>query len=447
MTREDLFLAVGQVEEARLAGTEGSSDFENQEELHMKPKNAGRMLRNLLIAAVLVSMLAVTAFAATGFRLYDSPSQMIDAIFGDNTGYDHKGVTTWTDPQKPGSLYTNPAYDRVEADPTVVEEDIAPYVSPVGSSISWEGYTLTVDSLLYDSNTDCGILTYTLENPAGVTGYTVENTGEVWGFPVNFNQNSKDYIIQEKTTDTCLAVTSYFHHRETEALTDVEITFSQWLKVTPGPEYQAMIEALFEQIKTEYTPEEAIAAYIAEHGQERYEELVKTETQEQIVQSGYGVILARKLEEMYACPDVISIDLCQQTALRSVPLAEGAGIITPMAFQIDVETLPFLHTDFYGESRIDADNIRTLTIRYKDGTEYPVIGENLNNTAFVLISYPDDNVQTQIFVSPEEDSLGEGYYDVINSRDTSVMTLMFNRLIDIDQVQSVIINGTELTGD
>lgn len=442
MTREDLFWAIGQVEEAQLAGTESSSDSESQEEKNMKTKKTGRVLRNFLIAAVVVSMLAVTAYAATGFLLYDSPVQMIAAIFGNHTGYDHKEITTWTEPGE-SEIYTNPAYDRVEADPAVVE-DVAPYVSPVGRSISWEGYTLTIDSLLYDGVTNCGILTYTLENPAGVTGYTVENNGEVWGFPVNFNQHSKNYILREKTTDTCLAVTSYFYCWEPDAM---EITFSQWLKVTPGPEYQAMILELLEQIKSECNLEEAVAAYIAEYGQESYEETIQNESLERVQEVGYGVIWTKRLEEMYVCPETIALIPDGEKALRYVTLADGVVTVTPMAFTIDVETLDFLHTDIYGNHRIDADNIRSIIIRYKDGTEYPVMGESLNNTAFVLVSYPDDNVQTEVFVSPEEDPMGEGYYTVENSKNQSLMTLMFNRLIDIDQVQSVILNGTELPLD
>lgn len=443
MTAEELFAAIGQVEETRLAETEGPSDFENQEDRRGKTKKPGRVLRNLLIAAVVASMLAVTAFATTGFLLYDSPGRMIAAIFGDQTGYDHKGITTWQDSEKT-ETYQSPAYDRVEADPTVVEQDIVPYVSPVGQSISWDGYTLSIDSLLYDSVTHCGILTYTLENPEGVAGYQVGNDGEVWNFPVSFNQYSKDYIIQEKTTDTRLAVTSYFHYQGANLM---EITFSQWLSVTTGPEYQAMIMELLEQVKQEYTPEEAVAAYIAEHGQDTYDELAKTETPERLLEQCYGVIWVKRLEELYSCPEKIVITPDPESSLRCVTLAEGAVTVTPMALQVDVETLDFLHTDIYGNQRVDADNIRTLTIRYNDATEYPVFGENLNNTAFVLTKYPEDNVQTEVFVSPEEDPLGEGYVSVENSKNLSVMTLMFNRLIHIDRVASVVINGTELSLD
>ena len=84
----------------------------------MKLHSAKRIIRNLLIAAVLVSMLGITAYAA-GYLLFDSPEEMLSTIFGDQTGYDHKGVTHWTDPDKPGQVYDNPAFDRVP-----VEEDV-----------------------------------------------------------------------------------------------------------------------------------------------------------------------------------------------------------------------------------------------------------------------------------------------------------------------------------
>ena len=63
------------------------------------------------------------------------------------------GVTTWTDPEKPGSLYENPGFDRVPVDEALAETEVAPMVSPVGQSISWNGYTLRVDANLYDPAT------------------------------------------------------------------------------------------------------------------------------------------------------------------------------------------------------------------------------------------------------------------------------------------------------
>ena len=130
MKAEELFLAIGEVEASRLARSELTvrkpSGQRDQEEPKMKKKNVSRLLRNLLAAALIVSMLAVTAYAVAGYVIFDSPQEMLSSLFGDQTGYDHKEVTHWTDPEKPGSVYDNPAYDRVPADEEIVASEAAP---------------------------------------------------------------------------------------------------------------------------------------------------------------------------------------------------------------------------------------------------------------------------------------------------------------------------------
>lgn len=70
MKREDLFLAIGQVEESRLARCENQAPSGlvcmegNEMEMNTKKRPTGRTLRNLLVAAVVVALLAVTAVAA-----------------------------------------------------------------------------------------------------------------------------------------------------------------------------------------------------------------------------------------------------------------------------------------------------------------------------------------------------------------------------------------------
>ena len=104
MTREELFTAIGAVEESRL----------ERSELAVSPavtgtRKSGKLFRHLLIAAIIVSMLAVTAYAVAGYLIFESPEAMITAIFGNKTGYDHKGVTTWTDPESPAASMKIPA--------------------------------------------------------------------------------------------------------------------------------------------------------------------------------------------------------------------------------------------------------------------------------------------------------------------------------------------------
>lgn len=429
MTSEELFLAIGQVEGSRLLRSELTvqepSAVSTKEEPDMTKKRVsmGRIIRNVLIAAIIVSMLGVTAYAAAAYLIFDGPEDMISTIFGDQTGYDHKDITYWSDPEKPGSQYTNPAFDRVAVDETVMEEDVVPYVTAVGKSISWKGYTLTVDALMYDNVTKCGILTCLVENPDGVKPYEVEANGEVWNHPVDFNQYGYTHIIQEKTTPTCLALAQYFQY-DAEFNRDMELTISQWTFVEPGAEYQAHIMELFEQIKQEYTREEAIAAYIAEHGQEEYDRVLAESTEEEMMDFCYGVLWTRRLNELYVCPETITVYPDQESAMKNITLADGAVTISPISMLLDVTDLDFLHSSVSGENWVSADNAKSLTIRYSDGTEYTVFSEGVNNTIFAL-NEPKSKEDTQY-------ALG---------------TYMFNRIIDVGKVASVVINGVELTAD
>lgn len=446
MTREELFLAIGEVEESRLLRSEltvqDSSAMIQKEESAMKKRsiNTGRMIRNLIVAVMIVTMLAVTAYAVVGYVIFDSPEEMITSIFGDKTGYDHKDITYWSDPEKPGSQYTNPAFDRVEADETVVAEDVAPHVSAVGQSFTWRGYTLTVDALMYDSITKCGILTCKVENPDGIKGYDVDATGEIINHPVSFNQYGYAHIIREKTTDTCLAMTYYFQYNP-DRDRDMEVTISQWTFVKPGAEYQAHIMELFEQIKQEYTLEEAIAAYLDEHGQEEYDRVKAESTEEQMADYCYAVLWTQRLEEMYMCPEWITISPDRESSLKNISLGNGTTSISPISFRIDMETLEFLHTtnEITGEIMIDSGSIRSVVICYEDGTQYVVTDEAVKNAIFLVADYPEGDVQEQV-----ETDHG---YRVQHSKHCSVLTIMFNRIIDVDKVTSVIINGVELTVD
>ena len=81
MTSEDLFRAIGTVESSRLLRSEltvseNASCDAQKEEPNMKRHTLTRGLRNLLVAAALISALAVTAYAAMKtFGLKDLLSQ------------------------------------------------------------------------------------------------------------------------------------------------------------------------------------------------------------------------------------------------------------------------------------------------------------------------------------------------------------------------------------
>ena len=426
MTREQLFWAIGQVEESRLAQTEASVDASpnlGKEDFSMKNHtNPRRIARNFLIAAVIVSLLAVTAFATTTFLLYESPSQMVAALFGNNTGYDHKGITTWSDPQKPGSLYTNPGYDRVEADPTVVQEDIAPHISPVGQSASWEGYTLTVDSVLYDSHSRCGFVTYLLENPQGIRGYGVFENGKLNenDLPLRSSLYGYPYILQEKTTDTRLAVTFYFRNLHKDE--NLVLSFPITEEPRTDAEIQAIMDTLDAQLRKDYTPEEAVAKAIEKLGRAQFLDYCG-ELDE--VDSAYSYLRFCLYQAEYTQRGASVTIPLGDTALTHATAGNGSVVVTPLCIQVDVTDLEFLHRQEADGAYISGDNVKTVELRFADGSSYQVRNDTTDNTIFAIIS-----------------SASDGEQDTGN-----LLTLMFNRVIPVKEVAAVILNGTALKMD
>ena len=172
-----------------------------------------RVVRFVFIAALISSMLALTAFAYTGFVLYENPGDMLEAFFGEN-GYAHVEAETITYDKGEAGLaqWQTPEMDREPVNETLAEELVAPYISAVGQSVTHEEYTMTIEAYSYDSDTNTALVYYTIENPNGVTGYSLQSTGEVWwpgGELIYCNQSMKSYLVAEKTTETKLYAAGY----------------------------------------------------------------------------------------------------------------------------------------------------------------------------------------------------------------------------------------------
>lgn len=182
-----------------------------------KMKNSGaiRFARLIVIAAIITVMLATTAFAYVGFTQYENPMQMLKTFFGGNEYRVDEGgfVGTETYYDKTWDVIL-PTVEQIPVDEQLAQQEVAPYVSDVGNSITDSGDTLTVQAHLYDSATDCGIIYMTLENPNGVSGYRLQWDGEVW-WPalervVAHNCSGKNFIIADETTDTKLSIAHYY---------------------------------------------------------------------------------------------------------------------------------------------------------------------------------------------------------------------------------------------
>lgn len=417
MKPEELFLAIGEVESSRLLRSEltvQTPSVTTMEESQMKKTrvNARRMFRGVVVAAVLISMLGVTAYAVGGFLIFDSPQEMISTIFGDNTGYDHSegSITPFEDGI---NIIVEPTFDRVPVDESLAAEEAAPLVEAVGQTIRWQGYTLTIDANLYDAVTQCGLLTYTLENPEGLD-YSLQSTGEVW-FPggelIDFSQYGYSYIIQDQSTDTTLTATYYYQIRDTED-TDLEIGFSQWTEMSVQ-EYQQWFVDTKQQLKQAVSEEEAFE-YVRQLTGQDFPLVEAENSRESIIEQGYDAMAYERmgvLEEdgLESSPDKITIPATASGEMSSITLGDGAITMSPVAMCIDLAKI-----GNYPRSFIDV-----AKIQFADGTEYVV-----------------------------KDGYTENFVFNVGSSDGTDSTFMFNRMIDVREVTAIVMDGDiELTVD
>lgn len=176
--------------------------------------HVSRGARLLIAAAIATCLLATTAFAYVGFTRYENPMELLGTFFGSEEARTDPGQIVHETYYDLEYDLVQPTVEHVPLDEALAEEQVAPYISDVGNSVTYRDYTLTVEAHLYDSATDCGIIYYTLENPNGVSGYQLQYDGEVWWpggelIVVN-NAHGKNYIISDETTDTKLSVAHYY---------------------------------------------------------------------------------------------------------------------------------------------------------------------------------------------------------------------------------------------
>lgn len=251
---EVLFLAIGGLEAARLEGTEAVSTAKRRS----RP-------RILLIAAIIaLALLLVGCAVIYATVVFGSPSEMIAGLYGEKTGFDSAPPTEASDPDRPDSKWTVPGYEKTPVEETVAQE-LENRVSPIGQSISTDGYKLTVDAYIYDSATQCGFVTMLLEHesPIPEEKLLVGYNGEIGGLSGNylyFNQYGRAYLIPEKTTDKQLAFTYYFHGDAADG-TNLLVSFPDFEEQAKTEEYMqkrtVKIQEIRQRLKQELTPQEA----------------------------------------------------------------------------------------------------------------------------------------------------------------------------------------------
>ena len=289
-----------------------------------------RTVRLVFAAALLVSMLALTAFAYTGFVLYENPEEMMDAFFGEN-GYAHvESETITVDKGEDGiAQWQTPEQDREPVDATLSQELVAPHISAVGQTISYEDYTMTIEAYSFETETNTALLYYTIENPTGVTGYSLQSNGEVWwpgGELIYCNQSMRSYIIKDETTNNKLSVAGYISMLESRKHEGIYLNFYNHLDW-----------------------------------------------------DGNGNRIEAK--------SGISLPVQENTTgMKTVTLADDDIVISPISIVLYGKGLGIMNE---GDETI----VHSLVIRYGDGTEYLIMDDGVMNYAYgTMVQEPDGYV-------------------------------------------------------
>ena len=432
------------------------------------PRSPRKSLRRplLIAAAVLLAAALVGCAVVWASILFGSPKEMIAGLYGENTGYSSAAPIDDYDPEKPDSQgWTAPGFEKQPVEETVAQE-LQKWVSPVGQSIDAQGLKLTVDAYIYDSATQCGLITMLLEHDTPFSDDQLCLSrdgclGGIDGLLLNFNQYGWPYLIPEKTTENQLAFTFYFRadlRRGTNLLVsfpdfDSQDRYEEYEKNRPGE-----IAATRQRLKQELTPEEVaqklqelqytrgyseeyddyyfLAAY--EYDQAHAdsltspEELERQSMEQQLRQELSPEEAEAKLralwgddlvEETFAgrmeeVPDIAYSELAAREYEQN-HLDEMICVSLPNSGTLPSRT--------FGQGRIYAnsiclrirekdvtasgDPIRALTLHMVDGTDFTVLNATTDNTYFKVM--------------PDEEHV---YY-------------MLNSAINIDKIQSIEVAG------
>ena len=147
-------------------------------------------------------------------------------------------------------------------------------------------------------------------------------------------------------------------------------------------------------------PDDIIADLKQALGDE-YEKVASGASREEIVDTGYERLVYERLDGRFDCPEKITIPEKALGEMSNLTLADGNIKVSPIAICVDTREM-----QDYPERYI-----KRVKISFKDGTEYVVVDENVANHMFAV-----------------------GHTD----RD---VTLMFNRMIDVNEIASVILDG------
>lgn len=179
-----------------------------------KTRAPKRITRTLLIAAILICVLTLTAVAADALakKFSGDTISVMEGFFGENGEYASGGNIVEYDEW--GKLAINlPAWSREPLDMEAAERLVAPYLFTLEeNTVTKGGFTYTIHAILYDSNTKTYMVRWSVENPDGLGDYGIGLNGEFFtkeGSDMYAVCGGRAYLDIANSTDTKLYISSF----------------------------------------------------------------------------------------------------------------------------------------------------------------------------------------------------------------------------------------------
>jgi hypothetical protein len=336
-------------------------------------KKRGRKHTSMAAAAALAVILISGTTAGAAY--ISAHTDLLGNVFGQQSRTTKEAYDTVVDNGKGGTTVTMPSREYVAVDEAQAEKLVEPYVEDLNITRKIGDYTLTIINNISDGN--AGVLSLKLENPNGIQAiHADEGTNEAKG--AYFTQDRDFYFYLEgadeslvadkmtidskKSSDTCYYL--YSSYVCSAKNTDLKFHLEQYGK--PVSELKDNDMA---------TQKEDIALGI---GKMPLTSAVNSENNKE--QFAYSAISL------------------------SLNLANGFGLDD----EIQKED---------GQTFVDPYYLKKLVLKYKDGSEYTVLDENVDNTNYVC---------------------GE-----MENGDT--IKIVFNRMVDWSQVETLVANDVEIS--
>ena len=388
-----------------------ASDELAKEVLKMTQKNENRnprwVLRTALAVALVVCLMMTMTVALAGENqpgdltleykpfqpgVFETEEELLNAVFGLNGTYDlvEEYLVTYEGEYPKTEQF--PGWERGAMDPEVAAE-VAPLVTYIGKSMEWNGYTFTADHLIYDEITGAGVLVYTMEFDRGMPEFeSYYNIGSFSNEYIAFNGVvSYSMIVPDKTTDDLLV--GYYTFYYVDPPKTIKITFGRNAEMGLSSKEVA---AEMSKIKEQYSQNNA---------QEDSDPWWAPIT-------AYGPKVEEWMDSFSKSDCSIVIDLAspEKPECLTIHTDDGDIQITPMG----------ISAYFAG---VDEATNGSVVIRYADGTEYMVYNHPVWQPK-VLFGH-----QQNFFRGCLNSKIGYAF--------------LFNRLVDLDEVVSVVLNGKE----